>query len=421
MTTPETRQNGPSTGPDKRRRCFVISPIGQEGSAVRYHADDVLKYIIRPALKGSSVDAIRSDEIAKSGTITEQMFGEIVNADVCVVVVTGLNPNVFYELAVAQAAARPVILLIERGSSLPFDVKDMRCIEYEMSPVSRLVNGAYACRVRDMLKEIERDGWKAKNLFDHFAIDRALDDEFQVRELLERTKPKVLPFGKDKRYALPDDPEREICLLTGNLEQIQSHREEFGVDVVVSLENTDLQLARYYDANSISGVLRYLDAERSGDEQRGMQDCLNQSLRKSIEKSRFALPMEPGQVIATPTSRLLRKYGIKYVFHVAVLQGSLGQGYSMRDDILDDCVGNVFDQFAEMATEKGLSSLLFPMLGAATTTMKPFDVARNLVVPIVDRMKTTRECRKAVILARLESHRQGIYQAAEQLGLKELS
>jgi len=78
MTTPEPRQDGPSGGTDKRRRCFVISPIGQEGSAVRYHADDVLKYIIRPALKGSNVDAIRSDEIAKSGTITEQMFGEIV-------------------------------------------------------------------------------------------------------------------------------------------------------------------------------------------------------------------------------------------------------------------------------------------------------------------------------------------------------
>ncbi len=86
--------------------------------------------------------------MAESGTITDQMFREIVNADVCVALLTGFNPNVFYELAVAQAAARPLVILIEKGQSLPFDVKDLRCIEYETVSMSRMVHGTYADRWR---------------------------------------------------------------------------------------------------------------------------------------------------------------------------------------------------------------------------------------------------------------------------------
>src|ERR1700736_6726999 len=281
---------------DKRRRCFVISPIGEEGSAVRAHADDVLEFIIKPALGRCDVVAVRADQVAESGTITDEMFREIVNADVCVVLLTGFNPKVFYELAIAQSAACPVILLVEKGLALPFDVKDLRCVQYEMMPISRLVKGTYADRVHEMLEEIKHQGWKAPNLFEHFGVARKLADEQQVRRLLERTRPEILPCGSDRRYALPTDPEREICLLTGDITDMQT--QSFDADVVVSLENTDLQLGHYYDADSISGALRYLDAERSADG-RIVRDCLDLSLQKSIAELCIVLPMVPGRVVAT--------------------------------------------------------------------------------------------------------------------------
>jgi O-acetyl-ADP-ribose deacetylase (regulator of RNase III) len=334
-----------------------------------------------------------------------------------VVLLTGFNPNVFYELAVAQSAARPVVILIEKGLPLPFDVKDLRCIQYEMVPISRLVKGTYADRVQEMLEEIKRQGWKAPNLFEQFGVARKLEDELQVRHLLERARPEILPYGRDRRYALPADPEREICLLTGDITDIQN--QSFGTDVVVSLENTDLQLGRYYDADSISGALRYLDAEPSADG-RMVCDCLDQSLQKSIEELRIVLPTVPGRVVATRTSRLYREYGIKYVFHAAALQGAVGDGYKMMDEVLDDCVRNVFDRFAETAPKAELSSILFPMLGAATTSMGPLEVARKLLNAIVQEMTTITQCRRTIILARFESHRQGVYHAAAELGLKAL-
>ena len=417
MNTSGPRHDEGGDVPDKRRHCFIISPIGEEGSAVRAHADDVLEFIIKPALARCDVVAVRSDQMPESGTITEQMFREIVNADVCVVLLTGFNPNVFYELAVAQSAARPVVILIEKGLTLPFDVKDLRCIQYEMVPISRLVKGTYADRVAEMLEEIKRQGWKAPTLFEQFGVGRKLDDELQMRRLLERARPDILAYGKDRRYALPADPEREICLLTGDITDIQS--QSFGTDVVVSPENTDLQLGRYYDADSISGTLRYLDAERSPDG-RIARDCLDESLQKSIEELHIVLPMVPGRVVATRTNRLYRKYGIKYVFHAAALQGAVGDGYKMMDEVLDDCVRNVFDQFAEIAPEAELSSILFPMLGAATTSMDPLEVARKLLNPIVHNMTTIKKCQRTVILARLESHRHAVYHAAAELDLKEL-
>jgi hypothetical protein len=396
----------------------VISPIGEEGSHIREHADDVMEYIIKPAMERSGVTAVRSDQITESGAITEQMFREIVNADICVALLTApFNPNVFYELAIAQAAARPVVILIEKGLTLPFDVKDLRCVQYEMSPVTRLVKGVFADRVNDMVDEVKRQGWKAPNLFEQFGFARKVDDEYQLRHMISLTRPDVLPHGIERRWSVPGDPQREICLMTGDVSEIQN--QPFDVDVVVSLENTDLQLGRYYDADSVSGVLRFLDAERSPDG-RISCDCLERSLQKCITDLGVVLPTVPGRVIATPTTRLSKAYAIKYVFHAAALQGSLGDGYEMLDGELDDCVRSVYDRFSEIAVHGELSSILFPMLGAATTNMGAAQVAGKLLAPIVNRMTAIRLCRKTVILARFESHRQGVLVAAAALGLQQL-
>ena len=82
-------------------RAFVISPIGAEGSPEREHADDVFEFIIEPALTQSGVKPYRADHDAKSGRISHQMVSSILEEDFCIAVLTGHNPNVFYELAIA--------------------------------------------------------------------------------------------------------------------------------------------------------------------------------------------------------------------------------------------------------------------------------------------------------------------------------
>jgi len=120
--------------PQADQTCFVISPIGFEGTEIRRHADDVFDLIISPALERCGLTPKRSDHIGEPGRISEQMFRELLDDRMCVAVLFGLNPNVMYEIAVAQVAARPLVLLAPKGLDPPFDIKDFRWVEYELGP-----------------------------------------------------------------------------------------------------------------------------------------------------------------------------------------------------------------------------------------------------------------------------------------------
>ena len=141
------------------KRCFLISPIGAEGSEVREHADDVLDFIIKPAMEELGYEAYRSDHSHAVGKISDQMFDSILNDDLCVALLTFQNPNVYYELAVAQSAARPVIILALKGTNLPFDIKDMRVVYYDLKP-RPLWDGAYKNDVIEKVRYLESEGSK---------------------------------------------------------------------------------------------------------------------------------------------------------------------------------------------------------------------------------------------------------------------
>jgi hypothetical protein len=83
--------------------CFVIAPIGTEGSDVRVRSDQVLKHIITPAARECGYEPIRADQISEPGLITSQVIQHIVQDPLVIADLTGRNPNVFYELAVRHA------------------------------------------------------------------------------------------------------------------------------------------------------------------------------------------------------------------------------------------------------------------------------------------------------------------------------
>jgi hypothetical protein len=148
---------------DGIRRCFVISPIGQANSPTRKSADDVFEAIITPALDGMGVKAVRADMMTGPGSINTQMLEAILDYDFCVAVVTGHNPNVFYELALAQAAERPVIIMRKHGELIPFDIKDWRQIEYDLEPKSILEN-TWVSALQDHVKVVLRSDYRAPKL-----------------------------------------------------------------------------------------------------------------------------------------------------------------------------------------------------------------------------------------------------------------
>jgi hypothetical protein len=142
----------------------VISPIGAEGSSVRRHADDVFDYIIKPAVEECGLTALRSDHLLEPGKISEQMIREIVTGDCCIALLTGHNPNVFYELAVAQTVGTPVVAMIEKTETIPFDIHDLRCVRYDLSP-RPLFERVYVKELMAHLTRLAVGGWLRQAAF----------------------------------------------------------------------------------------------------------------------------------------------------------------------------------------------------------------------------------------------------------------
>lgn len=112
-------------------KCFVISPIGDEGTDVRVTADRVLRHIIRKALD-AEYTVTRGDEEENPGAITPQIVASIIEADLVVADLSGFNPNVYYEVAIAHGFKKPTVHLQNKLEKPAFDLKDARLVRYDV-------------------------------------------------------------------------------------------------------------------------------------------------------------------------------------------------------------------------------------------------------------------------------------------------
>lgn len=115
------------------KKCFVISPIGEEGSEVRKKADQVFKYIISPVCEASEFEPIRVDKVNQVDSINQTIIDHVLNSELVIADITGHNPNAFYEMGYRKSTGRPMIHLKEKGEKIPFDIVDIRTFEYDLS------------------------------------------------------------------------------------------------------------------------------------------------------------------------------------------------------------------------------------------------------------------------------------------------
>lgn len=110
-----------------KRLCFVLMPFTTEFS------EDVFSRIKDICRKGHGITALRADGLSASEVIIDSIWDHVVKARFIVADLTNKNANVFYELGLAHALGKYVIL-ITQDPSLPFDVAGIRCLPYKWDP-----------------------------------------------------------------------------------------------------------------------------------------------------------------------------------------------------------------------------------------------------------------------------------------------
>src|SRR5262245_1949232 len=115
--------------------CFVLMPscqkTGPGGTIVDF--DDVYDRLIAPAVREADLEPLRADKETAVGIIHKPMFERLILCPYAVADLTFANANVYYELGVRQAV-RPwsTVLLFADGGRLPFDIQDLRTIQYKL-------------------------------------------------------------------------------------------------------------------------------------------------------------------------------------------------------------------------------------------------------------------------------------------------
>ena len=342
-----------------KRTCFVIMPFGdkvdKEGKTI--HFDDVYDTFIEPTVRETGVECIRCDKIVESGGIHNKMFFNIYDADVAVVDITMLNPNVFYELGMRHSVKKNVTIIIQQaGTQIPFNISGFTIVSYKLDDPVVLKQAAELIQtmINNGLANVKKSDSPIYGVLPNLKVEN---------------KSQLINKKQVIAYPLVQVPGKQIGIITGDLQNVKE------VDVWVNSENTNMQMARPYE-RSISGVIRYMGAKKNK-AGKIKEDTIAQELFDGMEGE---TSVDPGTVLYTGAGDLTETNGVKKILHAASVIGQVGMGYSTIEKITE-CIRNsleVLDDPKKLANDN-LKSILFPLMGTGTSKGDAQEVAADLI------------------------------------------
>jgi hypothetical protein len=114
-----------------RNLCFVLMPFREDLDRVY----DTIKEVV---VLRHRMTCARADDIYSVGIIIEQVWAKICEAQIIIADATGRNPNVFYEMGLADAVGKRLVVLTQSMDDVPFDLRHRRTIRYNISELDAL-------------------------------------------------------------------------------------------------------------------------------------------------------------------------------------------------------------------------------------------------------------------------------------------
>jgi len=106
---------------------FVLMPFAPE-------LKPIYDNHIRKTVKTLSLSVARADDFFSQEAIMDEIWSAIAHATILIADCTNKNPNVFYEIGLAHAIGKPVILITQNPDDVPFDLRHRRYIQYAYTP-----------------------------------------------------------------------------------------------------------------------------------------------------------------------------------------------------------------------------------------------------------------------------------------------
>jgi tetratricopeptide (TPR) repeat protein len=204
-----------TANPEYASMCFVIMPFGKKpvGKIKRFWLlwrdrtvdfDRIYREVFAPAIEatplpeGGHLVPFRTDMDPASANIDVLMFRGIVYARLVLSDITGLNPNVFYELGVRHHSNESGTAIFRHADGpVPFDISHIKAVPYEYQPEIE------AKRAREMITRVLTASLR-QNLITS-PIQLTLQDQLNQQPAVEH----ALKDAEDKIRAL--DPEAALA------------------------------------------------------------------------------------------------------------------------------------------------------------------------------------------------------------------
>lgn len=107
-------------------QTFVISPFTDDIS-------NFYRQVLKPAVESiSGMICLRADDIYTANVVMEDVWKLICESPIIIADLTGRNANVFYEIGLAHAIGKKVIIMSQNIDDIPFDLRALRCIKYSL-------------------------------------------------------------------------------------------------------------------------------------------------------------------------------------------------------------------------------------------------------------------------------------------------
>lgn len=94
--------------------------------------------LLREVVLSCELSVGRADDFIGEGVIMNDIWTAICQAKLVIADCTDLNPNVFYELGLANTVGVPTLLIARSDTEIPFDIRHQRLIAYELDKLHEL-------------------------------------------------------------------------------------------------------------------------------------------------------------------------------------------------------------------------------------------------------------------------------------------